>query len=981
MIKTGKTIKVTTALLLAIQVTAFGRLAGQLKIDSLLKCLPSLPADTNRVSALADIAFTYGNVDPVKGLEYSAQCLKLAQQVKWKKGIGKAYNSFYSNYLNKAEYDKALEYALMSLKVNEEIDYKRNVAVNLSSIGNVYEAKGDFSRALDYQFKSLKLAEAIKEKMLVATSLMNIGNIYLEMGDLPKQLKYHQDALRIYQETGDDRGVGMCYMNLGSGFYKMKDCDRADSFFSKSLELAEQSGRKLQIQTVLGNLASNYLAQGNYAKALEFCFKTLQLGQETGDLAADVYALADIGKTYLEIARTSKRAGLPDSLRNMGKPALLSRSIFYTKQAIEKNRPLEQLALQYEMLHSLSDIYRESGDFKNALESYDAYVRIKDSVYSEDNKLHIAKLETAREADLKTKQIELNHLATIQHRRNLLISLSGIAVLLFVIGNIVRNSRKQKKANVQLAQEKAVSEKLRSELEEMLDQKSQLVEQVSEAADMKSKFLANVSHELRTPVTLLTGMLELMNEKNSGGEEKLALAYANSRRLQYMVDEILDISRLEKYEVVHKCEVKEVLPLLKRITFAFSSYVTQEKQTLEFIDNQLEGVYISTDEDMFEKILNNLIFNAVKFNKENGKVTVSVALQPGDQNLAIEIADTGKGISPADLPHIFERFYQGDSGSRSKGAGIGLSLVKEWTTLLGGTVEVSSTPGVGTTFRVSFPVHVKEEGVSELLPDFISLFPKEEWENLEQRHLVLLVEDNLEMRYYLREVLSEKVEIAEAENGLKALEWLENNTPDLIISDIMMPEMDGKQFVAALKYVDKYKKIPVITLSALADKEVQLNMLQLGIDDYIVKPFNAQELRIRVLNLLRNQKERVLFSSQSSEPDDIAPDSKQAEEFKTRLSEFVLTRMKKYEVTVYDLAYEFALSERQLYRLAKNLTGCTPAQLIKEVRLLKAYELLLSGEYHKVETVAKEVGFENVSYFARQFSERFGKRPTEFLKG
>ena len=191
--------------------------------------------------------------------------------------------------------------------------------------------------------------------------------------------------------------------------------------------------------------------------------------------------------------------------------------------------------------------------------------------------------------------------------------------------------------------------------------------------------------------------------------------------------------------------------------------------------------------------------------------------------------------------------------------------------------------------------------------------------------------------------------------------------------------MDGQELIANLKKNTDLKNIPLITLTALADARTKLKMLQLGIDDYIVKPFDASELRIRVYNLLANLYERRQFDSVPSEPDDIPIESKEAENFKERITSFVLARMKTFDVSVYDLAYELGMSERQLYRLAKRLTGCTPAQLIKEVRLQKAYELLLSGTVFKVEYVAKQVGFDDTSYFSRQFYERFGKRPTEFL--
>jgi YesN/AraC family two-component response regulator len=257
--------------------------------------------------------------------------------------------------------------------------------------------------------------------------------------------------------------------------------------------------------------------------------------------------------------------------------------------------------------------------------------------------------------------------------------------------------------------------------------------------------------------------------------------------------------------------------------------------------------------------------------------------------------------------------------------------------------------------------------------------PAENWADFITEPLVLIVEDNEEMRYYLKKILDGKVKLAEAENGREALSWLEKNNPDLIISDIMMPEMDGRELMVRVKNNKDWRKIPVIMISALADPENEMGMLRLGIDDYIVKPFNPAELRIRAYNLLKNLIERKAFNEQQPEADDVPVDSIQGDEFRNKIEAFVLARIKNTNVSVSELAFELSLSERQLFRLAKSLTGYSPAQLIKEVRLKKAYEILVTGQVTKIEDLAKRVGFENPGYFSRQFMNRFGKRPTEFL--
>ncbi|MES2702918.1 MAG: ATP-binding protein [Bacteroidota bacterium] len=971
-------VKLVVFFFLILPVSVFGRRVSKAKVDSLISALPSVKNDSARALLLADICYKYADIDPARAIEYGREGLPLAEKLKWKDAEGKILSAIAVGHQNKGDYDSGLIYSLQSLRIYEVLGNRRNIAVNFGIIANGYQAKGQLNKSLEYHFKSLKIVEEINDKDLRGSELMSVGNIYFQAKDLEKALQYHKSALALAIESQDTVSVARCYLNIGNVYYEKTEYARALEYFFNSLQINDRMRIASSTQLVSGNIASTYIAMHNYPKALEYAVRAHDLSKQLQDAEGDAYGLADIGKIYLGIARSGNKAALPDSVARMDNASLLAKAANYTKLAIERNKDVGDRLFENDCLLSLSDIYRQMGDYKNALGYYEAHTRLKDTLFSRDNKVNMAEQETKREAELKEKQIAINRLEKADGQRKIFSLAAGVGCLLLVTIVVVRTNNKQKLANRHLAEEKETSDKLRVNLEESLEQKSALMEQLSVAADMKSRFIANISHELRTPVTLLTGMLELMREKETTVDvAKMEVAYNNSRRLQYMVNEILDLSKLDKYEDTLKKEVKEVVPTVKRMVNAFAPYIEQQHLTLRYNDNGIHGFYVSTDEEKLEKIINNLVYNAVKFNKDGGYIDVSLSLTPSNRHINITIADSGIGINEKDLPYIFERYYQGDSKAlKAQGSGIGLSLVKEFTELLNGTVMVASTPDTGTTFTLQFPVFEKSQ-TAEI--DTVAELPEERWEDFEKVNHVLIVEDNSEMRYYLQEILGGRVKLSEAENGKKALAWLQNNQPDLIITDIMMPEMNGREFIAALKESEKYKTIPVITLSALADIDNQLTTLRLGIDDYIVKPFNARELRIRIYNLLKNLQERRLFGQQPAEPDDIPADSKQAGEFRSKVTEYVVSRMKNFDVTVFDLAYQFSLSERQLYRLAKSLTGCTPAQLIKEVRLQKAYELLLSGNMHKVETVAKEVGYDHVTHFTRQFFERFGKKPAEFL--
>ena len=950
----------------------YGRLIGQARLDSLLLELPHVKAESRKLSLLSAISYEYANIDLDKGLKFAGEALKLAKQLGADEGIANAYNSFARNYLIKGVLDSALDCNLKALHLYEKTENKDKTAQTLSFVAMAYESASDFSNALEYQFRALKKFEELKNEQFIARALLSIANIYSGMSD-PKAITYDLDALKLYEKLGDKRFMALCYLNMGTCYYLQNKYEQSLDYFLKALKLSKDAGATDNVQIEIGNIGSTYLALGNLPLALNYAFEALQLSHEAGDKDGIISSYEDIGRAYLALSKADNNKGkLPDSLASTGKSEFLRKSIVYLNSALQANSDRSNRVLYYESLKSLSEAYDLNGDVNQAFKTYRLFTQIKDSVFSEDTKVKIARQETKREADLRQKQIEINELSKANGKRRTEFMLAGIGIMLVVTTVVARSNKK-------LAAEKKTSEKLRSELEETLEQKDHLVQKLSDAADMKSKFFANVSHELRTPVTILTGMLDLMKRK--GGEvekNKLEIALGNSRRLQMMVEEMLDISKHENPGSETRYEIKDIAAVVQRIALSVSPYIEQSKIKFSFESGGIEGVFVSTDEEKLEKIITNLIYNAGKFNREGGSIKVSLSLSQDRKWVNIVVKDTGLGIDDADLPHIFDRYYQSNaSNAKARGVGIGLSLVREFTDLLGGRVSVSSKLGKGTSFTLEFPVFEGE--VSEILADLDDLVIPDVDLDFSHPYTILLVEDNTEMRFYLKEILSGNVTVVEMSNGKEALEWLKSNPADMVISDIMMPEMDGREFMSILKNDQKFRKIPTIAISALSDQASQLNLLSLGIDDYIVKPFNATELRIRVRNVLTNLEERKKHEELPAEPGDVPESNLMAEEFKTKIRQYVLAKMKKSEVTVADVASEFALGERQLHRLAKSLTGCTPAQLIKEVKLQKAYELVTNREVSKVETLAKEVGFENISYFTKLFAERFGKKPSEFF--
>jgi len=850
---------------------------------------------------------------------------------------------------------------------------KAQEAVVYRVLSNYYFLQNNYAGELDYATRSLQIYDSLKMYMWVATAYKQISINYCRQERFRESLQYALRADSVFKMLNDSYDRNILKMHLAIVYDELGDHKRAVRLGQECLDSLANDAFAMRI--IYSNLAVAQSNDGAFMQARASFARALELNAP--------FKIADFDiKVYKQLSKAFLKTGQKDS------------ALYYAKLSESMARKAgTNITVYMECVQQLRDVYEAQNDMALA-HAYDKqYITLQDSMYRGVLESSLADAEARFNLSEKNKEItvlsEENELQRLKAQKQTLLNVFLLVVLALgavIVVLMVTAYRRTLQKNKQLSQQKEQLEAQQAELQEQKNIIDAQVVQLAGAAKMKSRFLANISHELRTPVTLLNGMLEILSGKRPGGEtkeqERLNIAYNNSRKLHQMVEEILDLTRLEHNRSQPTFETVKLAPLLKRIVYAFETLVEKEHLRLEYDDAPADGVYLSVDVSRFEKVMNNLLYNAIKFNHSGGYIRVAVYPLAGGSKIQIDVADNGIGIAEADLPHIFEHFYQGETlGLKAAGAGIGLSLVREFTMLMGGDVQVKSKKGAGTTFSLQFDI-VSAPEVAELQDAVIYETPDEAWERFGARPKLLVVEDNAEMRYYLADILGEKADVAAAGNGHEGLAWLQHNIPDLIISDVMMPGMDGREFITQLKSDERYRKIPVITLTALSDKDSELSFLRLGVDDYIVKPFNADELRIRVYNLLVNLAERRSFTQEPAEPgdEDVAPPgSADAEEFRGKITAYVLSRINDMNLSVDDLAATLFLSKRQLYRMSKSLTGFTPAQLIKEIRLQRAYELLVQGNITKLEDVCNRVGYEKTSYFAQQFYERFGKRPTDFF--
>jgi signal transduction histidine kinase/DNA-binding response OmpR family regulator/ligand-binding sensor domain-containing protein len=566
-------------------------------------------------------------------------------------------------------------------------------------------------------------------------------------------------------------------------------------------------------------------------------------------------------------------------------------------------------------------------------------------------------------------------------------------------------TRRLERRSIEL--ERIVSERT-AELLEHRNQLHDQAERLRELDVMKSHFFTNISHEFRTPLTVILGHLDrLVNDSPKSASKDYQIMERNAKRLLQLINQLLDLSKLEAGAMTLRATRTDIMSFSRRITESLTSYAEHKKITLTFngtpvsAANGKPSIFIHIDRDKAEKVLYNLLANALKFTPHGGNVDVSLSSGVGEdrghtQHVEITVTDTGPGIPEKHLAYVFDRFYQVEDYTNPgyEGTGVGLALVKELVELHHGKVGVHSVEGKGTTFTVRLPLGTAHLDEGEIIeePDVSSLDelappelepatePGNETHYAAEEPQVLVVEDNSDLRKLIRDQLAFEFSILEAENGTTGLREAEEHIPDLVISDIMMPGMDGYEFCRALKSNEKTNHIPVILLTAKATTENKLEGLETGADDYLTKPFNPRELKLRVRNLIETRKKlREKFRSEMLlRPAEVAVPSAQ-KVFLERVSASIEKHLADEEFNVVALSADIGMSRAQLHRKLKALTNKAPNELIRSFRLQRAAELI-GKEAGSLAEIAYQVGFSSQAYFTRCFVEEFKMTPTEYRK-
>ena len=868
------------------------------------------------------------------------------------------YIKLADEYRRKRNFDDARIYADSSLNMyinTSEID---QIAKSYLTKGNIEYSAWNSSEAFNYYNKvdSILSTKSIKNNTL-SKAISNMGHVLTstveDVNDTvswKKAIGYYKEALEISEKINDTAFQGYLYVRIGTIENILKKYEDAIQSFKEAEELLEGKSNQTDLYYGFGSAYTDMKDYGNAKIYMELYFKERLKAKSLVDSA---YGYWSYGRFNFNIGNYSEAAEYE----------VKSAELFNKMDSPDFGR----LGSVYKIA---SDSYKMQENYEDAYKYLDLHKTMNDSALTRAKKNQLNDLEKKYQTEKKEQEIALleakNKTIEVQklNQRNLFLAGLGvfsIAGIFFVL--VLRNRQKTNR-------------------------------KLKELDSAKSRFFENISHEFRTPLSLISGPIEeQLNKKSLDDQERrnLTIAKNNSSRLVDLVDQILDISKLESNHYILKVEESNLSQFLKSTVFSFAYQAETKNQEFD-VDLTIEEKTYWFDRDVLEKVVNNLLSNAIKYTPEDEKIRVLGSVKDG--MLQFEVINTGIQLLKEEVFNIFSRFHK--AHDNAIGTGIGLALTKELVELHKGSIYAKSDDN-WTRFVFNIPIEEKffsseekernrsiifESNVStDKKPDVVV---KEKGDNAllddSDAPILLIVDDNADIREYLSSLFIESFNIKTAENGKVGFEKAVKYVPDIIITDLMMPNEDGLQLTKKCKTDWATSHIPILMLTAKAGDENKLKGIETGADAYITKPFNTDIVRATIHNLLESRKKLQERFSQEVvlTPKELSINSYD-EEFLSNLKEVMDTNLVESDFNAENFAASLGMSRMQLHRKLKAITGLSTTEFIRSQRLKLAAQLLKKSEIN-ISQVGYTVGFNNHSYFTKCFKEQFGVSPSEFAK-
>jgi len=808
-----------------------------------------------------------------------------------------------ANHFLATEPDSTLYYGRLAQEIGTQTNDPTAVIRSYAMIAEAYQKQNKMKEALSSYLKGLGLAEKHHATSLSGTIYNGIGTCYFYLNDITKAKQYFKLAVQAKKEANDYQYYAFISANLSA----LQIMEQSFSEAVKTLKDAEK--------TLLKNKQSKYLP--TIYNSLGAAYQGIQ-PDSCLYFYGKAHQMAAANKDYLNMMATSQNIGdYYLSQKNYAK------AIAYTQQAIATNDQRPEDQFKPALFQRMSALYDSIGDFKNAYVYKKLETEIRQKLLSEAKQKQIEELEIKYQSEKKEQAIE-----KAKNQRNML--LFG-AVFIFVIAGFTFYLILQRKK---------------------LERKSE---------QEKIKMFENILHDIRTPLTLIDGPIQLMKQNpGSSHQDQLLLMERNSKKLTQLVNELLDASRLGRGNFELAYISGDVNHFITDIIDSFEAEAKAKGISIVNVQNQAAN-FCAFPSNALEKILNNLISNAVKHCPNGSDITVTTEI--ADHQLVVQVGDTGPGIPKKEQKKVFRRFFRGKNAAEN-GTGIGLALVSELVALANGKIALHSG-AAGTLFTVSIPLpgpSASGQTVSNSQPT------------------LLLVEDNSDMAAFTIEILKENFQIIHAKNGLEAMGLIREELPEIVLSDVMMPEKDGIELLREIRSDELTNHLPVVLFSAKASLESRLTGLQHGADAYISKPFSPKELKLTVQNLFATmQRNRQSYQDSVHSYKTFEERIKSENAYVNKVIGKIIDNIGNNAYTVSILSDDMAVSRSQLHRKLVSLTGYSTANFISMIRLEKAKDLLIKNEGNVTE-IAYQCGFNSQSYFTKSFTEYFQKTPSQFVK-
>lgn len=841
-------------------------------------------------------------------------------------------------------------------KLSEELNDSLQTLTALNRLAFVYKKACLLNNAINFYFKALKLSDnlgdspacVLKEKV---NTYYEIGDIYSMFGYFDEALMYFKESYRYGESLEDKKSLADNRLGIGFVFQEKKLYDSARISYNKAIDLNIEANSESGIALSFLRLGNLRIEQEFYQEAIIYlnsAYQTLSNSSDKLNFMEICFALGDANIKLMNYAEAERylSEGV-EVAKQINLPYYLETAYSKFSALYDAQNKTDIAAQNLILAHRHSNLMNRNAIRADLFNSYIEYE-------NEKKTNQILKLKSEYESK--------------NNRQRTIITFSIIVITLLILAFLIY---------YQLLLRKTQKDKL-------------LVETVK----LKSDLYTKITHELKTPITIIIGMIKKLKEtineeKSTYSQVDLEILERQSENLLFLVNEILSVSKIRSNDNIHRVN-ENIVDYLRYLHSCYADFVKTKKITYLF-QSSSDKIIMNYSKEQIRVIVNNLLTNSIKHCTEGNKILLTVK-EANNKKCIIEVIDDGTGIEAKDIPHIFETFYQGESvRPEQPGAGIGLAHTKQVVESLNGKIFVRSTPGKETVFTVEIPME-NSAHPSETEPlHQISYVPEhhdekqtktEEKEEESKKISILIVEDNLDMIFYLTSILKNEYDIITARDGKEALSLANEESPDIIITDLIMPRMDGAELCTHLKSSDLTNHIPIIVLTAKASDEERIQSISSGADAYLTKPFIEEELKAKINQLFNSRKELVERYSQivldkQNIPLDLTDNSNL--EFLQKVTDIIHRELKNNDFFPHGLADEMKISSSHLNKKIKAISGLNTTSYILLVRLNRAKKLLATSQ-KPIGEIALDCGFNDFSYFSKSFKKEFGITPSKFQR-